>query len=585
MNITPLDNILNNIFSTYDFFLFEVFAIPEEVRWDYLNKLLTRKGGAKQKNVRFLRHLYKVLEENKLNLWDEKLICHELKISPRMLDCYKSRILKSLREMYFDQNKHLQTFGEDIPDGPKRNLAIAENMFRIGMVKEAKQIYLKLEGDIGKIKPSEQKEYREILSAIYEAMVTYYSFQRDLRKFNLYLSKAESNLKKALKYLREDQTFNIKLRVLKIRFRKLSLKTISSKNIQSQLDLLKEILRLAEKTKVLKDVFFAYEHLGILSGKLKDFENEEKYFLEGLNLAKKKGFSENEMIFDTLISFTTFRKNNKNARSYLKKTEKYYNLIKSNYYDFGNLLTVHRNYLRMLIYFNKPGCDDEVEQYIKHLILFSQKTDAISNWYLELSDRLTSGICKWEVYMTGPDNYELNVSVDKKLHKYFEEMNYNTLIHFKGLYSPEALAVMYLNQIDLEFWKGTRCNFENSNYFINKLQRLVKTRHVGTNLSWLDSSKIGVNIFEEMKFKNKKAIFDKYYPEISKFIDSIKDEKKIFNIVDDFAKLIFISKVLNTPGMKKELRNLESWIKENRPELIKSIFEAAIVKTREFRVA
>ena len=232
MNITPLDNILNNIFSTYDFFLFEVFAIPEEVRRDYLNKLLTRKGGAKQKNVRFLRHLYKVLEENKLNLWDEKLICHELKISPRMLDCYKSRILKSLREMYFDQNKHLQTFGEDIPDGPKRNLAIAENMFRIGMVKEAKQIYLKLEGDIGKIKPSEQKEYREILSAIYEAMVTYYSFQRDLRKFNLYLSKAESNLKKALKYLLEDQTFNIKLRVLKIRFRKLSLKTISSKNIQ-----------------------------------------------------------------------------------------------------------------------------------------------------------------------------------------------------------------------------------------------------------------------------------------------------------------------------------------------------------------
>lgn len=585
MNITPLDNILNNIFSTYDFFLFEVFAIPEEVRRDYLNKLLTRKGGVKQKNVRFLRHLYKVLEENKLNLWDEKLICHELKISPRMLDCYKSRILKSLREMYFDHDKHLKAFEADIPDGPKRNLAIAGNMFRIGMVKEAKQIYLKLEGDIGKIKPSEQKEYREILSAIYEAMVTYYSFQRDLRKFNLYLSKAESNLKKALKHLREDQTFNIKLRVLKIRFRKLSLKTISSKNIQSQLDLLKEILTLAEKTKVLKDVFFAYEHLGILSGKLKDFENEEKYFLEGLNLAKRKGFSENEMIFDMLISFTTFRKNNKNARPYLKKTEKYYNLIKSNYYDFGNLLTVHRNYLRMLIYFNKPGCDDEVEQYIKHLILFSQKTDAISNWYLELSDRLTSGICKWEVYMTGPDNYELNVSVDKKLHKYFEEMNYNTLIHFKGLYSPEALAVMYLNQIDLEFWKGTGCNFENSNYFINKLQRLVKTRHVGTNLSWLDSSKIGVNIFEEMRFKSKKAIFDKFYPEISKFIDSIKDEKKIFNIVDDFAKLIFISKVLNTPGMKKELRNLESWIKENRPELIKSIFEAAIVKTREFRVA
>src|SRR5690606_18516755 len=104
-NITPLDNILNNIFSTYDFFLFEVYAIPEDIRREYLSKLLLRKGGAKQKNVRFLRYIYRVLEENKIRMWDENLICKELGVSARMLDCYKSRILKSLREHYFEQNK------------------------------------------------------------------------------------------------------------------------------------------------------------------------------------------------------------------------------------------------------------------------------------------------------------------------------------------------------------------------------------------------------------------------------------------------------------------------------------------------
>lgn len=581
-----MDNILNNIFSTHDFFLFEVFAIPEDIRKEYLNKLIVRKGGSKQKNVRFLRYIYKVLEQNKIRMWDENLICKELGISARMLDCYKSRILKSLREHYFDRENQVDILrNEEYEDETELEMAMARKMSRIGMIKEAKQIYLKIENALekGEIKRDREK-YHILLSEIYEELGLYYYFQRDQRKFSLYLSRAEANLKKARNVLSSKEIKPLEISLLKTLFRKQTFKSISEKNITASIGILKKILDLCDK-KSYETRLYAYENIGIMSGKLKDFKSEEKYLREGLKLAEEKGFSENAMVFDLLLTFTEFREDNKIAKSFYKKTEKYYNLIKNNYSDFGNLLTILRNHIRMMIYFNKDGSDELVEDFIKYLLLFSQKTDAVSNWYLELSDRLSSGLYRWEVAQNGPDDFAPDITVDKKLHKYFEEMNYKTLIHFRGLYSPEALAVVYLNQIDLEFWKGSKCNYENANYFIGKLQRLIKTRHLGTNPMWLISNKIGINIFEEMHIRSKKDVFDRRFPEIKELIETLKDEKQIFNIVDDFAKLIFISKILNTPRMKLEVKNLEAWIKKNQPDLFKAILSIAVMKNRETQVA
>lgn len=583
-----MNNILNNIFSTYDFFLFEVFAIPEEMRKEYLNKLLVRKNSGKQKNVRLIKFIYNILGGYDLKDWDEAYICKKLDITPRMLDCHKSRILKSLREFYFGHKD------ENIPGKDSwERLRYVNMMFYRGMVKEAKQEYLKLEKKIKSRLNNQEKNNISnylMLSEIYLYLSHYYYYQRDQRKFNLYLGKAQKNLKSAEKN-KEKHKINlneleaIRISILKINYYKAIFKTLSGKSYDAIISVLEEIVQKAKNIDAVQEMIFAHKQLGIEYQRLKDFDMSDKNFKQGMKLAKAIKDEESIMVQELLLMLNTFFRDNKKASQLHAKSEKYYYILKNDFSDHNALLMVQSIYLRMLIFYNKESSDEVSDDFIRNLILFSQKADAISKWYLELSDRLASSLYSWEAVMLNTNEFSFDVSVNKKLLSSFEDMNYNTLIHFNKFYSPETLAVLYLNQIDLEFWKGKNCNYDNAIYFIKKLERLIKGKHVGTNPTWMISSKIGVNIFEDMKIKSSKDVFDKYFMTIKQFIESITSENHPYNILDDFAKLIFISKILKIERMTNETKNLGVWIRKNHPELVKALLSVAEIKKPGFQVA
>ncbi len=583
-----MNNILNNIFSTYDFFLFEVFAIPEEVRKEYLNKLLTRKNSGKQKNVRLIKFIYSILDGNDLKDWDESIICRKMDISPRMLDCHKSRLLKSLRQFYFGHNE------DDIRDKSlKEKLGYINGMFCRGLVKESKQEYLKLEKEIKGGENNQTKktaDYFLMLSEVYLHISHYYFYQRDQRKFNTYYSKAQKNLKEAeridlVKKISTNQLETIRISILKIEYYKAIFKTISGRNYDIIITVMTEMIRKAQKAGLKKELVHAHKQLGIAYQRLKEFDKSDESLEKAYKLAKSAGDDETAIVVELLKTLNKFFRDNRKGSQLYTKSEKYYHILKNDYTDHNNLLMVQSIYLRMLIYFNKESSDDVSDDFIRNLILFSQKADAISKWYLELSDRLASSIYKWEAIMLSTNEFSFDISVNKRLMSVFEDMNYNTLIHFNKFYTPETLAVLYLNQIDLEFWKGKKCNYDNAIYFIKKLERLIKGRHVGTNPTWMVSSKIGVNIFEDIKIKSNKDVFDKHYVTIKQFIESITSENHPFNILDDFAKLIFISKILKIERMTSETKNLGIWIRKNHPELVKALLSVAEIKQPGFHVA
>lgn len=588
MNITCLDYILNNIFSTYDFFLLEIYAIPEETRKEYLSKLLLRKDSSSQKNVRLLKYIYSALNENNYKLWNEEALCKNLDITPRMLDCHKSRLLKSMREFHFDWETKVKRIRENF-EGDEIDLLMktGKEMSRIGMIKEAKQVYFKAEGKINKLIQKDPSERNYLyLSDIYRRLSLYYFLQRDARKFNLYKSKCDKLLKSAARKNFSKKTSSLlKIRQLRIEYRKLKFNTPSDKNVLKSKDILEHILAEAGKIDDTENLIFSLDHLSAIYMKLRDLDKAEELVKKGIAVAEENDLTSKSIVFDVLHELIKFRRNNRNAKSFLKKLEKSYSLLNKIDCDYEDLRTIRYNYIRMLIFFNREESDSEAEKFINDLILCSNKADAISKWYLELSDRLSSSIYNWQGIMTNAGDFRLDINVNKKLLDIFEQTNYNTLIHYNKFYDPETLAVLYLNQIDLEFWKGANCNFENARYFIKKLERLIKTRHIGINPSWFISSKIGIQIFEDLSYLPKKEVFDKHFVSIKEFIESIKDEKRSFNIADELAKLIFISNRLNIQRFTHEVKNLELWLKTNHPEHYKAILNAAEIENKGFRVA
>lgn len=583
-----MDYILNNIFNTYDFFLLDIYAIPKESRKEYLHKLLVRKDAGSQKNVRLLKYIYSVLEGDGYKDWNEQTLCKNLKITPRMLDCHKSRLLKSMREFHFGWDEREKQIKENFT-GDEIDLLMETGweMSRIGMIKEAKQVFFKAEGKLNsKIKKDPSEKNYLYLSDIYRRVCLYYFLQRDARKFNLYKSKHDKLLKSASsKKFSSDGMTLLNIRHLRIEYRKLKFNTPSDKNILKARDILEQILKEAGKIKNYVEMLFALDHLAGIFTKLRQLDDAENLLRRGLTLAEKHDLPSKAVVFDILLELVKFRRNNKTAKSFLKKLEKAYSILKNGNYDYEDLRTIKYNHIRMLIFFNMDESDAEAEKFINDLILYSNKADAISKWYLELSDRLSSSIYRWRAVMTGTQDFKLDITINKKLLEVFEDMNYNTLIHYNKFYDPETLAILYLNQIDLEFWKGTECNFENARYFIKRLERLIKTRHIGINSSWFISSKIGLSIFEDMSHMTKKEVFDKHFISIKEFINSIKDEKRSFNIFDELAKLIYISKKLNVKRLTFEVSNLESWLKNHNSEHYKAILNASEVENKGFRVA
>ena len=584
-----MNNILNNIFSTYDFFLFEIFAIPADCRKEFLNKLLERKGSEKQKNVILLRYVYNVIDRNKPDEWEEEKVCRALKISPRMLDCHKSRILKSIREYYFRWDEIEKELRKDFKgDEIEWQMTKVRKMINIGMQKEAKHILLSLEKKLNKEKKN--KRYYLMLSEVYEHLVTFYFNYNDNRKFNDYFKKAKNLYKDFQKsganfaakgnvFLLLKITMNY-ARALGTRF-----KPPNPNNITDSIFIYEELARDSKKAKRYPQALRFYHKASNLYLRYGDLNSSLKICKAGYELAKKKGLDEEAILFDCQLALQQFKKNNKNAKGVFKKIEKGYQYVSANYKHTGNLIIMHLYYLSMLIFLNKDDDDKEADRYITNLILFSYKAKAISDWYRELSDRYTANLCEWKLNMKNVKDYSLSVYINTKVLKDFEEINYETLIRFNKFYDSETLAISYINQIEIEFWKGTDGNFENAQYFIKKLERLSKTKHLVTNLTWLASLKIGINIFDDLRTKKASEVFDKYYKEIREFIATVTSEDYSYNMADVISKLIFISDRLKIKKLKNDVLELEEWLKRNRPELIDAIVEQANVSDRAFKVA
>jgi len=545
-------------FITKDFFIFEISAIPLTSRLKFREKLLKRKGAEDQKNLSLLE-LYSTITDDQQSTLDD---IHDLEIaakigvSKRMLDCHKSRLLKSLREFHFQYTPPL------LLSSPEEKLSVINHMYKLGMVREARVILIDAEHELG-LEHEAPKALYEF--EIYEKLADYYLYTKDLRRFNLYFRKlkkiTESN--EVENGNSNEAIYKMRSKLLYKSAQKKTLNRFRLKHISNAIADLKQGFKYAAKVKEKELQLKILFKLGQLYNIAKERELSLKSFEQGLELSENFGNRGFAMVFDTYILLRKFTSDNRLAKKALETIEGYYNSLQRNCNNIEYLMDVEFIYLRFLIYLNNETADDVSADYIRKQVLYSRKADAISSWYLELSDRLSSSVFRWSA---GP---EIIVNTEKL--EEFNRLNIRSLAKFRNLYSPNVLAIVYINSLEQEFWKFNKGDFQLSDIYITKLERIVKQHNINISHTWIESAKLGLRIFEAMGTSGRNQVFHKYRSHIVSFIEKMKSETQSFNISADYAKLLFISQKLDNPQMKEIINDFGEWINENHPDVIRGI--------------
>jgi hypothetical protein len=124
--------------------------------------------------------------------------------------------------------------------------------------------------------------------------------------------------------------------------------------------------------------------------------------------------------------------------------------------------------------------------------------------------------------------------------------------------------------------KVSDSDYETILYFLNKVNRLIKSTKVSLPRHNYLNIKFLVTLLNESKYKDKKETYLKYAKDFDEVLISLKTTT--FNVIEEYAKIEFASKLLNLKMFTDEVRKLEKWLRENRPQLFEPINELILNK-------
>ncbi len=553
------------LFTPFDkhlYYFFEFGAVPSEYRAKFRRKLVLRKGAQEQKNLL----LFDLTEKILLHCYNDNSFISELhkKIgcSKRMFDCHKSRLLKSLREFYFS-NKIKKDGSRD------------EQIFRkfdLGMQKEMKFEFL----DIIKKYSGKRKASTTLLNLIimYEKLYQYYIHQNNSRKSVYFYKKVYNAYKVIIKSKAANNTkTNAAIIYYLLKSQKLILNRFKHNNLIKAVNLLIKIRNRFNTHLAPSQMLKIHLRLGILYNILKKHKDSYNEFYNGAVFSKRNNLKADEILFKSFVRLKAFTLNNEKADQGLKFHKNNFTTLINIATDVSQILDFELNFLRFLIYTGDKETEIITTDYINRQILYSRKSDALNSWYLELSDIYSSSVFQWQKY----DNHFI-VNVNKKVLADFENMNIDSITRYKNIYAPHVLTVIYINLIEQEFWKAKDADFLLAEFYFKKLQRLTKFHNINVSLSWIETTKLGLDIFESLKSINVTKTINKYSKKLINLCNSLTGLNQRFNITSDYAKLLFIKQEFKNKFASEIIKNFENKVKQKYPELIKEIESNIIIK-------
>jgi hypothetical protein len=563
-----------------------VAAIPENVRGKYLNILRGKRSHASgQKNFRLVKLIYEYILEDKIHEWKPAVICNELDISYGVLRCYKSLFLRGLKEYYYNWAKIKFELYEK-HNNFRNNVLLfeivqARKMIEIGMRKEAKTIFLKIER---RIEDKTIEINYPVLSEIYEYLIDYYFNQRNLPRFNFYFEK----LRKLRIHLNSTNIVNISQDekiLLNIRFYN-ALAFKSHFYRYNDLQLLRAVnyyrLAISESIKIKNthhQMLFIYRAGNILEILNK---NNEAYslFKEGFELAKQKKFKIGYYAFKSAILYCKFLKSMKNKIGYKNENRKCYKIVQqlnqhSNWYGF-----TASNYISMLHYLGDEEEESIIEkEFIDHLILYpSIKRAWFEIYFYKLIIVNLFDMEMVKDYYSGKNFMKVsNVYLDRviKMEKWIQE----TLRNTRNVYTINFTINIYINQLLTEFLKGSKIDFEKCEVLIRKIKWAEKTRHTGVDQSIFATLVECLNLMEKSIYYGREKNLKKYIPKIKQLVVGLMNSKYEFNIHSCYIIICLTAQQINNEELWSIVRIFYSWIEKTHPEILEPIMKK--IRNRE----
>lgn len=552
-------------------YFYEIAAIPAGIRKDFMQKLMKcpvtnkeRKNASKRKNIRLLKIIYELIENNNILNWNEKTICRKLSISKRMLYCHKHYLLKGLREMYFGwkeiEAKEFADTGK-FKDETDLQIEKAKRMDEIGMRREAKNKFLKLDKKL----ELQNDFWGGILHIrLIDLIAEYYFDLKNYHKFNLYYIKAKklieelsnnNEIKKNPHLLSEITIINKKLLA-----RKATFKTKNDRTILDILSLAEQIYSEAQKINDFKAQVYTLVELGISSQVMENYEKALLYFSKGEQITSENGMENESVAFQTSILIVKFKTGKLKSSEALEKMLALYDNIKHKQMNchfkkhilfqiFHMLFLSHKKNLYYKIFkdYNSHSILTMGYKYSARMLYFMK-----FSYYLDLFRIQSIG----KTNMTG-NRQSSETLVNKNTYSNLEKLEAEVLLNFDKMYVVYFTIESYMHMLEAEIWKGKTLNFEKAMSFIKKIEWLITSRKniLRSYKSSFEILRFCTILIEESKYESSHKLKEKYEQEFKIISEKIlKDFKG--NIIMAYSILSYAAEQTDCLEFKKIAHDL-----------------------------
>jgi hypothetical protein len=440
-------------------------------------------------------------------------------------------------------------------------------MIDIGMMRRVKNTLFKVERVILADKELDANNVL-LLSEIYEHLLIYYHRQRNKLRFNIIYKKLKGLNSHAFRFSKEQKV------LLEIRnnignaFSEIFLVRSDRSTevaLQNYLSASKLSHKISNEKYYLKMLFYA----GNIYHETGRIEMANKIFNTGFNFALEKNLKNAKNVFHTKLMLLSFLKDNSKAKQYVGMTEKYYNYAIQNPTDVDYTMHILFHYLRFVSF---CGYGEKFkflsEELVDRLFLYLRKADAVFRWYALEADKYIEDMYCWY-----EEEGNIKIKADEYVLHAFENFNYGALLRFGKFYSYDQLAFLYITQVELEFWKGTKCNFENANYYIDKLKRIGKKISSYSNTDMPEILRLCLKITEESIYRKSEEVFIKYLPELKVLFNKLQSKEKNYNLSNEYSFLFFTAEILNINEFKFMVKSFEKWIRVNQPGIFEELLK------------
>lgn len=552
-------------------YMLELSNIPAEIRQRFLNKLYFRKNGTEQKNYKLLLIINRIIRKDSFNKWDEEKICSDLKISKSMLACMKSRILRKLREEYF--NFKSDTNVNKMP--VSISLDLIKSLEEKGCYREVIPMCFKL---IKRVKTEIESENTntgkadlfEKLSELYYIISQFYFYNKNIKKFKKIYFELENIKRKINGFKNKNAADKILARYYAAKSQLFLFKQGNNKYLQLSLQYKLKSLFSSERAKDYLLVIRNLIHLARIYRLLGEYDNAVKIIKKGQHYSKIINNEVMFSMFEILSIELDFNRDKSAAQKYYLSCIKLHKKLTTES-SFECVQTVNFKLILVTSFLDK---ENEIKfyerEYVRSLALRGKKYEAFERKFWQNAEWQRWNLYRWKI--KNENGYEhYSVEPDAKVLSEVSEQIIDYTRRNYRIYNSSRMLFNFLFRIVVEYWKGENSDYETILYFLNKVNRLIKSTKVSLPKHNYLNIKFLVTLLNESKYKDKKETYLKYAKDFDEVLISLKTTT--FNVIEEYAKIEFAAKLLNLKMFTDEVRKLEKWLKENRPQLFEPINE------------